>query len=120
MDPGASWTSSSDSSNAENGGSASRLDGFVGALTTAITSTAAASTTAAITARRLSPPVEGKINSALFEEEISTRLDNMAKMIGEVADRVLKYVSDRMPGLEAFALSTLDTIFAPRLLLRCD
>lgn len=120
MDPGASWPPSGDSFNPENGGSTSPLDGFVEALTTAITSTAAASATAAIAARRLSPPAEGKVNSALLEEEISTRLDNLGKMIGEVADRVLKYVSDRMPGLEAFTLSTLDTIFAPRLLLRCD
>lgn len=120
MDPGASRSPSGDSCNPENGGSASPFDGFVEALTAAITSTAAASSTVAIAARRLPSPSKTEVNSALIEEKISTRLDNLAKIIGEVADRVLKYVSDRMPGLEAFTLSTLETIFAPRLLLRCD
>ncbi|CBN75175.1 conserved unknown protein [Ectocarpus siliculosus] len=45
-------------------------------------------------------------------------MERVGRMIGEVADAVLKHVSDRMPGLEAFTLEILDTIFAPRLVLR--
>ena len=45
-------------------------------------------------------------------------MDEVARVVGEVADGVLKHVSDRMPGLEAWIISTLDTIFAPRLVLR--
>lgn len=48
------------------------------------------------------------------------KMDELARVIGEVADKVLKHVSDRMPGLEAWTISTLDTIFAPRLVLRCE
>eukprot|EP00752_Nemacystus_decipiens_P007607 g6798.t1 len=48
----------------------------------------------------------------------AARMDEVARVIGEVADGVLKHVSDRMPGLEAWIISTLDTIFAPRLVLR--
>lgn len=49
---------------------------------------------------------------------LSAKAGEVAVMIGQIADRVLKYVSDRMPGLEAWTISTLDTIFAPRLVLR--
>lgn len=52
------------------------------------------------------------------EEAVAAKMGEVAKAIGEVADSVLKHVSDRMPGLEAWTISTLDTIFAPRLVLR--
>ena len=58
------------------------------------------------------------IEAVTTEGASAERIDKLAAMIGEVADRVLKDVSDRMPGLEAWAISTLDTIFAPRLVLR--
>lgn len=49
---------------------------------------------------------------------LSAKSGEVAVLIGQIADRVLKYVGDRMPGLEALTISTLDTIFAPRLVLR--
>lgn len=52
------------------------------------------------------------------EEVVAAKMEKVGRMIGEVADAVLKHVSDRMPGLEAFTLEILDTIFAPRLVLR--
>lgn len=54
----------------------------------------------------------------ISEEALAAKVDDVAEAIGQIADRVLKFVSDRMPGLEAWAISTLDTIFAPRLVLR--
>ena len=111
---------SSYSTGSGSGGSSSPLNGFVEAFGTAVTSTAAASATAAIAAGRLLTPGGGRERGERFEDMMTARLDDLAKMIGEIADRVLKYVSDRMPGLEACAISTLDTIFAPRLVLRCD
>lgn len=56
--------------------------------------------------------------AAASEEVMAARLEEVARVIGEVADKVLKHVSDRMPGLEAWTISTLDTIFAPRLVMR--
>ncbi|CAM9431088.1 unnamed protein product [Phaeothamnion confervicola] len=38
--------------------------------------------------------------------------------IGQVADGVLKFLSDHMPEVELWLLEGLDTIFAPRLLMR--
>jgi len=58
--------------------------------------------------------------AASSEEMLAVKMDEFARVIGEVADKVLKHVSDRMPGLEAWTISTLDTIFAPRLVLRCE
>lgn len=50
--------------------------------------------------------------------ELDGKVDDIARMIGQIADRVLQFVGNRMPGLETWTISTLDTIFAPRLVLR--
>lgn len=56
--------------------------------------------------------------AAAGEEAVAAKMEEVARVIGEVADGVLRHASDRMPGLEAWTISTLDTIFAPRLVLR--
>lgn len=57
-------------------------------------------------------------HTCAHEENLATKMEDVAEMIGHIADKVLMFVSDRMPGLEAWTISTLDTIFAPRLVLR--
>lgn len=84
----------------------------------------AVSTAAAGAARKAGerPALSARRTPGLSEEALDAKAEDMAQMIGQIADRVLKFVSDRMPGLEAWTISTLDTIFAPRLVLRyeCD
>lgn len=52
------------------------------------------------------------------DEVLAEKVEDITRAIGQIADRILQFVSDRMPGLEAWTISTLDTIFAPRLVLR--
>lgn len=69
--------------------------------------------------RRGGPAAAAASAAAVASEEVvAAKMEEVARVIGEVADGVLKHVSDRMPGLEAFTLEILDTIFAPRLVLR--
>ena len=82
----------------------------------AVSAMSASTNAAAAAAGRSSRSIGASVTS---DEATAERIDKLAVMIGEVADRILKDVSDRMPGLEAWTISTLDTIFAPRLVLRC-
>ncbi|CAM9458445.1 unnamed protein product [Chrysoparadoxa australica] len=54
----------------------------------------------------------------LIPMDISNKGAHYAAVIGEVADAVLKFLSERMPIVEQWAIEGLDTIFAPRLVLR--
>lgn len=85
----------------------------------AVTSVAAASGAKAAGRSRSRSGSNGSGGIASVSEEVlAAKAEEMARIVGQVADRVLKHVSDKMPGLEAWTISTLDTIFAPRLVLR--
>ena len=49
---------------------------------------------------------------------LDARLTEYLGACGQVADRTLNFLSDKAPGTELWLIEALDTIFAPRLLLR--
>lgn len=103
-------------SNRSRGGAVRAVAGATTVTAIAVAGIKAASiAVAAASTRRSTRPTGRSRDTAPASEE---KAAEVARLIGEVADKVLKHVSDRMPGLEAWTIRTLDTIFAPRLVLR--
>jgi TAG lipase / steryl ester hydrolase / phospholipase A2 / LPA acyltransferase len=72
---------------------------------------------------RLPPVGSRRLNSADLRHvglgaDVERKLGEYLGLIGELADKTLKFLSEKAPGLETWLIEALDTIFAPRLLLR--
>ncbi|KAG5189830.1 acyl transferase/acyl hydrolase/lysophospholipase [Tribonema minus] len=64
------------------------------------------------------PGSAGGSNRLGLRVNLDKRLSEYLRLLEQLADKALQLLSEKAPGIEAWLLEALETIFAPRLLLR--